>query len=170
MDAYEKLFIKMETEKKYFEGMDVDESKKVGKVQERRKPSDRMRVAKKLLAKMKVLKVVDGKSAGRIIPVGGNGKGLLGGHILVVNNKLTGNGYKEDLLTAIKDTGIDYVVAPDFEEKLYEIAARVKLCLIKCGDPNLIEQGDELEVHLKDGFLLNVDTGLRNHIVPHVFH
>ncbi len=169
MDAYEKLFIKLETEKKHLEGMDV-ERKTFDNTQVKKKPTDRMQVAKKLIAKMKVLKVANGKNAAKIIPVRGNKKGSLGGYILVVDNKLSCNDYKEDLLTAIKDTGINYVIAPGFEEKLYERAARIKLHLIKCGDHNLIEHGDELVVHLKDGFILNVDTGIRNRIVPHVYH
>lgn len=167
MDAYEKLFIKMEVERKLLEGM-VDEKKSFDSIQVKNKPTDRMRVAKKLLDKMKVLKVANGKSAGRIIPVRGHKKGSLGGYILVVDNKFGQNKSREDLLTAIKDAGINYVVAPDFAEEFYEIAARIRLHLIKFNGPNLINEGDELEVHLREGFILNVDTGIRNSIVSNV--
>ncbi len=159
MDAYEKLFVKMETERKVPEGTEVE-----------KKPTDRIQVAKKLLAKMKVLKVSNGKSASKIIPVRGCKKGSLGGYILVVDEKFGWKGSKKDLLIAIKDAGINYVIAPDFTEGLYEIAAGIKLHLIKFSGPNLICEGDELEVHLREGFILNVDTGIRNNIVSNVLH
>jgi 3-isopropylmalate dehydratase small subunit len=169
MDAYEKLFIKMEAKRKLCDGEEVG-TKTFDKIQVKRKLTGRMQVAKQLLVRMKVLKVANGNSAGKIIPVKGNKKGSLGGYILVVDAKFGSNGSKGDLLSAIKDAGINYVVAPDFAEGLYEIAARIKLHLIKFSGPNLIDEGDELEVHLRDGFILNVDTGLRNNIVPHVCH
>lgn len=169
MDAYEKLFIKMEAERKLYEDTKV-EKKTFDKIQVKRKLTDRMQVAKNLLVRMKVLKVANGNSAGKIIPVRGNKKGSLGGYILVVDAKFGCKGSKGDLLTAIKDAGINYVVAPDFAKGLHEVAARIRLHLIKFSGPNLIDEGDELEVHLRDGFILNVDTGLRNNIVPHICH
>ncbi len=169
MDAYEKLFIKMEAERKLYDGMEVEKNT-FDKIQVEKKLTNRMQAAKNLLVRMKVLKAANGNSVGKIIPVRGNKKGSLGGYILVVDATFGSKGSKGDLLLAIKDAGINYVVAPDFAEGLYEIAARIKLNLIKFSGPNLIDEGDELEVHLRDGFILNVDTGLRNNIVPHVCH
>jgi 3-isopropylmalate dehydratase small subunit len=62
------------------------------------------------------------------------------------------------LINAIKSSGIEYVIAPGFAEEFYKNAVDMGLNLIKCSDSKSLEKGDNIEVHLREGLILNIDT------------
>ncbi|NOR65593.1 MAG: hypothetical protein GQ468_06210 [Candidatus Scalindua sp.] len=110
---------------------------------------------------MKVLKFSNGSTAINVIIASNLKAGTLKGHVLVEDNYFGENGSNEKIQTAInviKSAGIEYVIAPGFSEKFYKNAVEKGLNLIKCSDSKTFEKGDNIEVYLSEGLILNIDT------------
>ncbi|GAX60564.1 3-isopropylmalate dehydratase small subunit [Candidatus Scalindua japonica] len=79
--------------------------------------------------------------------------------VLVVENNLDKNGFKDEMLTMIKTSGIDYIIAPGFEKGFYEKASDAELQLIECSDTKLIDEGMSIMVYREAGVIFDVDNG-----------
>lgn len=86
-------------------------------------------------------------------------EGQLRNHVLVADNTLDNNYFNDDILIIIKKAGIDYIIASGFAEELYMKAADIGLKLINCRDSNLIEEGSNIEVFMKEKMLFDVNNG-----------
>ncbi|MGR3174746.1 MAG: hypothetical protein ACUZ8N_09125 [Candidatus Scalindua sp.] len=110
---------------------------------------------------MKVLKFSKDTNTNNIIFERGLKEGSLAGHVLVADNNFGESSSKEQVqktINAIKSAGIEYVIAPSFVEESYKNAVDTGLHLIKCSDSKSINEGDNIEVYLRDGLILNTDT------------
>lgn len=111
---------------------------------------------------MKVLKYSNDTNTNNIIFKRGLKEGSLEGHVLVADNSFGEGSSKEQIqktINAIKSAGIEYVIAPCFVEEFYKNAVDIGLHLIKCSDSKSIGNGgDNIEVYLRDGLILNTDT------------
>ncbi|MGR3302868.1 MAG: hypothetical protein ACUZ8I_10255 [Candidatus Scalindua sp.] len=111
---------------------------------------------------MKVLKYSNDTNTNNIIFKRGLKEGSLEGHVLVADNSFGEGISKEQIqktINAIKSTGIEYVIAPCFVKEFYKNANDIGLHLIKCSDSKSIGKGgDNIEVYLRDGLILNTDT------------
>ncbi len=110
---------------------------------------------------MKVLKFSKDSTSNNVIIASGLKAGTLKDHVLVADDSFGESGSNEQVqsaINAIKSAGIEYVIAPGFEEEFYKNAVAVGLHLIKCSDSKSLEKGDNIEVHLREGLILNIDT------------
>jgi len=110
---------------------------------------------------MKVLKFSKDINTDNILFERGMKEGSLKSHVLVADNNIGENDSTEQIQTAInaiKSAGIEYVIAPGFAEEFYKNAVAIGLNLIKCSDSKSLEKGDNIEVHLREGLILNIDT------------
>ncbi len=110
---------------------------------------------------MKVLKFPKDITGNNVIFESGLEEGSLKGHVLVADDNFGVSGSEEEVQTAInaiKSSGIEYVIAPGFAEEFYKNAVDKGLNLIKCSDSKSIGNGDNIEVHLREGLILNIDT------------
>jgi len=110
---------------------------------------------------MKVLKFSKDITGNNVIFESGLEDGSLKGHVLVADDNFGESSSKEQVQTAInaiKSTGIEYVIAPGFAEEFYKNAVAIGLHLIKCSDSISLEKGDNIEVYLREGLILNIDT------------
>lgn len=119
---------------------------------------------------MKVLKFSKDINANNIIFEKGLKAGSLAGHVLVADDNFGKSSSKEQeqkTINAIKSAGIEYVIAPNFEEKFYKNAVDIGLHLIKCSDSKSIDKGNNIEVYLREGLILNIDTEQEIKFKPH---
>ncbi len=118
---------------------------------------------------MKVLKFSNGSTTNNVIIESSLKAGTLKGHILVADNNFGESGSNEQIQTAInviKSAGIEYVIAPGFAEEFYKKAVAVGLHLIKCSDSKSLAKGDNIEVYLSEGLILNIDTEQESKFKP----
>jgi 3-isopropylmalate dehydratase small subunit len=111
--------------------------------------------------KMKVLKLSKDSTTNNVIIASGLKAGTLKDHVLVADDSFGENGSNEQVqsaINAIKSAGIEYVIAPGFAEEFYKNAVDMGLRLLKCSDSKSLEKGDNIEVHLSEGLMLNIDT------------
>ncbi len=110
---------------------------------------------------MKVLKFSNVRISKNVIFESGLKPGSLKDHILVADNNFGENGSNEQVqaaINAIKSAGIEYVIAPGFKEESYENAVAVGLHLMQCSDSKSLAKGDNIDVYLSEGLILNIDT------------
>jgi 3-isopropylmalate dehydratase small subunit len=110
---------------------------------------------------VKVLKFSKGSTTNNVIIESGLEAGSLKDHVLVADYNLGENGSNEKVQTAInviKAAGIEYVIAPGFKEEFYMNAVAVGLHLLQCSDSKSLAKGDNIEVYLSEGLILNIDT------------
>ncbi len=108
---------------------------------------------------IKVFKFSNDISTVEIIPDIWTKDVQLKNHALVVDNNLDENGFKDEMLIMIKTSGIDYLIAPGFEEGFYEKAFDAGLQLIECSDTGLIDEGKNIMVYRDEGVIFDVDNG-----------
>ncbi len=119
---------------------------------------------------MKVLKLSNDTNTNNIIFEKGLKAGSLAGHVLVADDNFGKSSSKEQeqkTINAIKSAGIEYVIAPNFEEKFYQNAVDRGLHLIKCSNSKSIDKGNNIEVYLREGLILNIDTEQVIKFKPH---
>ncbi len=114
---------------------------------------------KKLNEQLEVFKSPKDTRTNEIILNIGVKEGQLRSQALVVDYKLDKNSFKDEILIMNKKAGVDYIIAPDFTKDYYKKSANIGLHLIKCSDARLIEKGNNIEVHLRDGVILDIDNG-----------
>lgn len=175
MDAYEKLFVRREAERQLHEKME-NELKPLDEKEDNRKPADdtqdlkkafvRVEPEKKLLTKMKVLKLSKNVTTGMGISERHLKEDSSGNPILIVDDILEENDTPEDILTMIKAAGIEYIIAPGFAEVLHEKVANLGLRLIRCSESKCIEEGNDIDVHLSEGIIFDLDTEQEYKINP----
>ena len=110
---------------------------------------------------MKVMKFSKDMTTNNVIFYSGLKEGSLRDHVLVADNNIGENDSNEQIQTAInaiKSSGIEYVIAPDFAEEFHKNADETGLNLIKCSDSKTLEKGDGIEIYLKEDLILNIDT------------
>jgi len=110
---------------------------------------------------MKVMKFSKDMTTNNVIFYSGLKEGSLRDHVLVADNNIGKNDSNEQIQTAInaiKSSGIEYVIAPGYAEGFHKNAVAIGLHLIKCNDSETLEKGDNIEIHLKEGLILNIDT------------
>lgn len=110
---------------------------------------------------MKVMKFSKDMTTNNVIFYSGLKEGTLRDHVLVTDSNIGENDSNEEIQTAInaiKSAGIEYVIAPGFAEEFYKDADAIGLHLLKCSDSKSLEYGDNIEVHLREGLILNIDT------------
>ncbi len=110
---------------------------------------------------MKVMKFSKDMTANNVIFYSGLKEGSLKDHVLVDDNSIGENDSNEQIQTAIsaiKSSGIEYVIAPGFTEGFHKNAVAIGLHLIKCNDSETLEKGDNIEIYPKEGLMLNIDT------------
>ncbi len=119
---------------------------------------------------MKVLKFPKDTNANNMIFEKGLKEGSLAGHVLVADDNFGKSSSKEQVqktINAIKSAGMEYVIAPNFAEEFYKNAVDIGLHLIKCSDSKSIDKGDNIEVYLREGLILNTDTEQEIKFKPH---
>ena len=131
----------------------------LAKWKSKEKPSDNVKPELKSKVQLKAFKFAKDVSTGEIILDIRLKEGQLRGHVLVVDFNLDENSFKEDILIMINKAGVDYIIAPDFAERLCKKAADIGLHLIKCSHTKLIDEGNNIEVYLKEGVIFDVDNG-----------
>lgn len=110
---------------------------------------------------MKVMKFSKDKITNNEIFYSELKEGLIRDHVLVADNYIGENDSNDQIQTAIsaiKSSGIEYVIAPGFTEGFHKNAVAIGLHLIKCNDSETLEKGDNIEIYLKEGLILNIDT------------
>jgi 3-isopropylmalate/(R)-2-methylmalate dehydratase small subunit len=110
---------------------------------------------------MKVMKFSKDMTTNNVIFYSGLKEGSLRDHALVADNNFGENGSNEQIqaaINAIKSSGIEYVIAPGFADGFHKNAVAIGLHLIKCNDSETLENGDNIEVYLSEGLILNIDT------------
>jgi 3-isopropylmalate dehydratase small subunit len=110
---------------------------------------------------MKVLKFSKDININNVTFERGRKEGSLKDHVLVADNNFGESGSNEKIQTAINaiiSAGIEYVIAPGFAEEFYKKAVAMGLHLIKCSDSTSLDKGDNIEFHLREGIILNIDT------------
>jgi 3-isopropylmalate/(R)-2-methylmalate dehydratase small subunit len=80
------------------------------------------------------------------------------GDILVAGRNFGLGSSREHAPLVIKMAGIDAVVAPSFARIFYRNAINVGLAAVMC-DPSGIEEGDLLELRVKEGILTDLTRG-----------
>jgi len=118
---------------------------------------------------MKVMKFSKDVTTNNVIFYSGLKEGTLRDHVLVADNNIGENDANEQIQTAInaiKSSGIEYVIAPGFADKFHKDAVAIGLHIIKCNDSKSLEKGDNIEIHLKEGLILNIDTEQECKIKP----
>ena len=129
------------------------------KLKLKKKSFDNVKPEKKPIDQLKVFKLAKDVSTGEIIPDIGVNEGQLRSHVLVVEHNLDENSCKDEILIMIKKAGVDYIIAPGFAEQLCKKTADIGLRLIKCSHTKLIDEGNNIEVYLKEGVIFDVDNG-----------
>ncbi len=108
---------------------------------------------------LKVFKFAKDISTGAVIPDFRLKEGQLRNHVLIVDHNLDEKNFKDKQLSMIKEAGIDYLIAPDSTKDLYKIATGAGLHLIKCSDAELINEGNKIEISLKEGLIFDFENG-----------
>lgn len=110
---------------------------------------------------MKVMKFSKDMTTNNVIFYSGLKEGSLRDHVLVADDNFGESSSKEHVqsaVNAIKSAGIEYVIAPGFQEEFYKNAVAAGLHLIKCNDSKSLAKGDNIEVYLSEGLIHNIDT------------
>ena len=110
---------------------------------------------------MKVLKFSKDINTGNILFERGLKEGSSGCQVLVADNNFGESSSEEQIqkaINAIKSAGIEYVIAARFAEEFCRNADAIGLNLIKCSDTKSLAKGDNIEVYLSEGLILNIDT------------
>ena len=110
---------------------------------------------------MKVMKFSKDMTTNNVKLYSGLKESSLRDHVLVADNNVGENDSNEQIQTAInaiKSSGIEYVIAPGFSDKFHKDAVAIGLQLIKCSDSKTLEKGDNIEVHMSEGLIHNIDT------------
>jgi len=110
---------------------------------------------------MKVMKFSKDVTTNNLIFYSGLKEDSLTDHVLVADNNFGENGSNDQIqaaIIAIKSSGIEYVIAPDFAEEFHKNAVDMGLHLLKCNDSKSLEKGDNIEIYLSEGLMLNIDT------------
>ncbi len=113
----------------------------------------------KLNEQIKVFKISNDISTVEIIPDIWTKDIQLESHAIVVDNNLGENGIKDEMLIMIKTSGIDYIIAPGFEDGFCEKAFDAGLQLIECREIGLIGEGSNIKVYRDEGVIFDVDNG-----------
>lgn len=129
------------------------------KLKSNKKPSANVKPKKKPNDQIKVFKFSNDISTVKIIPDIWVKEVQLKNHVLVVDHNIDENGFKDEMLIMIKSAGIDYIIAPGFEEEFYKKASDSGLHLIECSDTKLIDEGKNIKVYLEEGVIFDVDNG-----------
>ncbi len=129
------------------------------KSRSRKEPPANVRPEEKLNDQIKVFKISNDISTVKIIPDIWTKDIQLESHALVVDNNLGENGIKDEMLTMIKTSGIDYIIAPGFEDGFYEKASDAGLQLIECREIGLIGEGSNIKVYRDEGVIFDIDNG-----------
>ncbi|MGR3293423.1 MAG: hypothetical protein ACUZ9M_05315 [Candidatus Scalindua sp.] len=110
---------------------------------------------------MKVMKFSKDMTTNNVKLYSGLKEGTLRDHVLVDDNNVGENDSNEQIqtaITAIKSSGIEYVIAPGFAEEFHKNAVDMGLRLLKCSDSKSLEKGDNIEVYPSEGLIHNIDT------------
>ncbi len=129
------------------------------KSRSRKEPPGNVRTEAKSNDQIKVFKISNDISTVKIIPDIWTKDIQLESHAIVVDNNLGENGIKDEMLIMIKTSGIDYIIAPGFEDGFYEKASDAGLQLIECREIGLIGEGSNIKVYRDEGIIFDIDNG-----------
>ncbi len=124
-----------------------------------KKPSGNVKPKEKTNDQIKVFKFSKEVNTVKIIPEIWSKEVQFNNHVLVVDYNLDENTFKDEILIMIKNAGIEYIIAPGFEEEFYKKASDTGLHLIECSDTKLLEEGKNIEVYAEEGVIFDVDNG-----------
>ena len=84
-----------------------------------------------------------------------SGEKSIKGDVFVAGENFGCGSSREHAPIAIKEAGIGYIIAPSFARIFYRNAFNIGLIVVECPDTDKINQGDDLEVLLKEGVIKN---------------
>jgi len=94
-------------------------------------------------------------------------KKITRGDIIVAGKNFGCGSSREPAPISIKTAGISCVIAGTFARIFYRNAFNVGLPLLECADASAeIRQGDEIEVHIDTGEILDISTGKKFNAKP----
>ncbi len=124
-----------------------------------KKPSDNIKPEEKPNDQIKVFKFSKDVNTVKIIPDIWAKKVQLNNHVLVVDYNLNKDPFSDEVFIMIKETGIEYMIAPGFDEGFCKKASDTGLLLIECSDTKLLDEGTNIEVYQEEGVIFDADNG-----------
>ncbi|MBN1293822.1 MAG: 3-isopropylmalate dehydratase small subunit [Candidatus Latescibacteria bacterium] len=89
------------------------------------------------------------------------------GDIIVAGNDFGCGSSREHAIWAIRGSGISCVVAESFARIFYRNAINNGFPVVECKViSKVISDGDELEIHLREGIIKNISTGKTSGFIP----
>ncbi|MCP4265954.1 MAG: hypothetical protein GY777_10330, partial [Candidatus Brocadiaceae bacterium] len=129
------------------------------KSESKEKPSGNIEPEKKTNDQIKVFKFSKDVNTVKIIPDIWAKKVHLNNHVLVVDHNLDKKPFSDEVLIMVKETGIEYIIAPGFDEGFCKRATDTGLLLIECSDTKLLDEGTNIEVYQEEGVIFDADNG-----------
>ncbi len=124
-----------------------------------KKPSDNIKPEEKPNDQIKVFKFSRDVNTVKIITDIWTNKIQLNNHVLVVDYNLNKDPFSDEVFIMIKETGIEYMIAPGFDEGFCKKASDTGLLLIECSDTKLLDEGINIEVYQEEGVIFDADNG-----------
>jgi len=89
------------------------------------------------------------------------------GDIIVAGRDFGCGSSREHAVWALRGAGVSCVIAENFARIFYRNAINNGFPLVECkGIADGISTGDELDVHLREGILINITTGIKFSFIP----